>query len=303
LIMGSSHRRGLLQRLNESGIFWIMVSIVASSLEPVLAKVGYRGSATPLQFLFIKALVGGVAILPLTGAKYFLGFAAARHFVFITILFTVTTALFLTALKSISAVTVITVLTVTPALVALINQAKGNEILGFKFWSGFLLSLAGIVLTVEIYRADSLALNAAGALCLLAAMIGSATYRTTIDELTQRFSPRTCSLYIFVMNVFLSSLIAVPFMGPIHASVWPLGFVIGIAAAIANVSFLAAIHLLGSTRSSILGLLQRPLVIVAVALILREPLTLVQCLGIILTLAGTQLASVKRKDRKKVDCA
>lgn len=280
---------------SESGIFWIAVTIIASSLEPILAKIGYRGSATPLQLLFIKALVGALVMMPLTGRRYFSGFRSVVKFLPVTILFTVTNALVLVSLRYVNAVMVITALTITPALVALINQAKGTEHTGVKFWVGFALSLVGIILTIEIYRPDSFSFGTTGFLCILIAMCTSAVYRTLVDDLTRDFSPRTCSLYIFVMNAFFSALLCIPFMGPIHSSVWPLGIVIGFAAAVANVGFLAAIHLLGSTRSSILGLLQRPLVIIAVALVLKEPLSIFQVLGIILTLIGTQLASVVRR--------
>lgn len=281
--------------LGESGIFWIAVTIISSSLEPILAKIGYRGAATPMQLLFIKAIVGAVAILPLTGRRFFGGLRKAIRFLPVTILFTVTNALVLFSLKYVSAIMVITVLTVTPALVALINQAKGNELLGLRFWSGFVLSLAGILLTLEIYRADSFSFGTTGLICIILAMCTSAIYRTVVDDLTRECSPKTCSLYIFVMNACFSSLICIPFMGPIHPSVWPLGIVIGLAAAVANVGFLTAIYLLGSTKSSILGLLQRPLVIIVVALVLKEPLSILQSVGIVMTIIGTQLASVKRR--------
>jgi drug/metabolite transporter (DMT)-like permease len=53
--------------------------------------------------------------------------------------------------------------------------------------------------------------------------------------------------------------------------------------------------LLGSTRISVINILQRPAIIVAAAIILREPLTITQGIGIAFVLIGVQLAQVKRK--------
>ena len=281
--------------LSKSGTFWIIVTIITSSLEPVLAKIGYRGYATPFQLLFIKAVVGALAILPLTGRKHWIGLRNARKFIPVTILFTVTNALVLISLKYIGAVMVITVITITPAVVAIINWGKGREYPGLKFWAGFGLSLLGIALTIRLFQAGSLQFQALGIGCIVLSVFTSAIYRTNIDDLTAEYAPGTCSIYIFIMNAFLSSLLCLPLMGPIHASVWKFGIVIGIAAAIANVAFLSAIHLIGSTKSSVLSLIQRPVVIVAVALVLRESLAMVQIIGILLTLVGTQMASVKKR--------
>ena len=71
--------------------------------------------------------------------------------------------------------------------------------------------------------------------------------------------------------------------------------------ACANVAFLFALALLGSTRISIINILQRPAIIVAAAIILREPLSISQGVGVILVLVGVQLAQVKRKKKVAVE--
>jgi multidrug transporter EmrE-like cation transporter len=46
---------------------------------------------------------------------------------------------------------------------------------------------------------------------------------------------------------------------------------------------------------SVIGLLQRPLVILCAALILKEPLSAVQIAGIILVIVGIQMAKVTKR--------
>lgn len=288
---------GFINHPDISAIFWVAVTIIASSVEPIAVKTGYKASATPLQFVVIKALVGGILIVPLTRTFKWIGLKGVSKFLFVSLLYTLTTALVLIALNYISAVMVITIITTTPALVALINQAKGRDKLKLKFWIGFMIALIGIFLTFDISKVSldisSCTLNFTGFFCVFASVATSAIYRTNLDDLTREYTPFGSSNYIFILNAIIVLMFIAPFTGPIDKSVWALGILIGFTGAIANIGFLAAIHLLGSTKISMLGVLQRPVVIIAVALILKESLNLIQIAGIILVIAGIQMATMK----------
>jgi len=286
--------RTLLHAVNENALFWVVVTLIASSVEPIVVKIGYRGSMGPFHFLFIKAIVGALMIIPLTGRLSQFSPARARFFLPVTFLFAITTAFVILALKHLTAVMVITIITSTPAIVALINQARGKETAGIQFWIGFVLCLIGIMLTLEIGGRDTLSLNLFGMFCAVASVVTSALYRTRMDDITREYTPLTSSLYIFLLNGVIVSILCLPWVSTIPVRLIPLGVAIGVAGAVANVAFLSALHLLGSTRISIVGILQRPLVILAVALILKESLSIMQVVGIILVLAGIQLATVKK---------
>jgi drug/metabolite transporter (DMT)-like permease len=290
---------GFIRNINSNPYFWVIVCLISSSIEPIVVKIGYRSAITPFQLLFIKAIIGGIAIIPLTGRWRLFRMKDVKPFAIATVLFTVTSAFLLLALKYLSAVMVITIITTTPALVALINQRRGREHLQKSFWTGFFLCMAGILLTLEINRPGAFLMDLRGVLFVFASVFTSALYRTRMDDLTREFTPFTSSMYIFTLNAVLVTILFGPWVGSIPPATWPLGAAIGIAGAIANVGFLAALHLLGSTRISVIGILQRPLVIIAVAVILKESLTALQILGIILVLAGIQLASVRRKEARQ----
>ncbi|MCC7530046.1 MAG: EamA family transporter, partial [Candidatus Melainabacteria bacterium] len=85
-----------------------------------------------------------------------------------------------------------------------------------------------------------------------------------------------------------------PFNLNMPPSAWYFGVWIGIAAGLANIAFLYAINTVGATRISVITMLQRPLLIVAAALLLKEPVTIPQMAGIVLVIAGTQMARVTR---------
>jgi len=69
----------------------------------------------------------------------------------------------------------------------------------------------------------------------------------------------------------------------------------GVASVLANIMFLRAVKILGSTRMSIFDLLQRPLVIVFAAIILGEQVTWTQAAGFVLVALGVRMAKVTRK--------
>lgn len=286
--------RGMSQWLGESAAFWVALTFLASSIEPIAVKIGYAQAADPIHLLLIKAITGAVFMVPMTGRWNQLSMPIIRRYLPAGLYFAITTVFVFMALKFLPAVMVITVSTSTPALVTLINQARGREQVGGIFWTGFLLCVVGNALTLEFGATGASAYNLPGVLCALASVFFSALYRTSMDDLTREFTPRTSSLIIYLLNAGIMALACLPWLPTIPAGLIPLGTLIGFAGAVANIAFLTALHLLGSTRISIVSILQRPLVILAVALILKEPLGWSQVLGMIMVLTGIRLAGVKR---------
>ena len=64
----------------------------------------------------------------------------------------------------------------------------------------------------------------------------------------------------------------------------------GISGSIANIAFLYALNILGSTNVSLLNMLNQPTVILLSAIILKEKLSIYQIIGIILTILGINIA-------------
>lgn len=276
----------------------VLICLISSSIEPILAKLGYRILATPYQLLVIKFLIGGITILPFSRKFRWIGSDGFKRVLWLALLLMAISALILIALKYLPAIIVITIITTTPAFVAIVNQMFGKEVLAKNFWPGFFICFTGILLSLEIHKAwhaeTSEALQPIGLLCVFASVAISTIYRTRLDEATKDFTPLLVSSYLFIINGIIA-LIMMPSIWPVSGKIWLIGLIVGIAAAIANLSFLWAIHLMGSTRMSIVGLLQRPIVIICAALILKEPLSVIQITGIVLVLAGIQMAKVAKR--------
>jgi drug/metabolite transporter (DMT)-like permease len=274
---------------------WVLLALCAASIEPILVKVGYNGAVTPLQLIAIKAVVGGACVLPLTRRFRCVGWRELGTLATLAALLLTTSALTLVALRFTSAITMITVLCTTPALVALVNQHRGRDVLGSRFWLGFAMAFVGVALTVEPAGAATGQGEWFGLLCLFAAVATSSTYRVKLEDVTKRHEPLLVSTWLFLLMGSFMGICVLPWLGPVPHEAWAIGGWIGLAALLANIAFVAALHLVGATRMSMFNMLQRPLVIVAAALILHEPLTLARVLGIALVLGGVPLAKVERK--------
>ncbi len=281
---------------NINSFLCAFICVVSSAIEPVLSKIGYRYFVTPYELLILRFLIGGIVVLPLVKRYRWIGWKNTAGLLWLALLLMSTCGLVLVALKYLTAVVVITIITATPAFVAIVNQMLGKEILSKRFWIGFLFCFTGILLSIEIHRgtSNSQTFNIIGLLCAFGSVAVSTIYRTQLDDATKNFPPMQVSTYMFIMDAIVA-LFFLPTVWPMSGKTWVIGSIIGIAAAIANISFLMAIYFMGSTRMSVIGLLQRPLVIICAALILKEPLSAVQIAGIILVIIGIRMAKVTKR--------
>lgn len=280
------------QAVADRSYLWLPACLIAASLEPVIAKLGFGSNCSALQLLCLKSVVGALIICPLTRQFEWIGWDGLRRVLPVALLLLCTGTLSLNALQYIQASTLITIVTVTPAAVALLNQALGRDVLGIKFWIGFLMCASGLILTT---KSEFQNLHVLGICLAFAAVASSTTYRVLLEGVTSSYKPALVSTYIFLINgICLLPLLPSQLVN-ISANIVASGLWLGAASAIANVAFLYAISKLGSTRVSIITMLERPIIIAIAAIVLKEKLSVFQIGGIILVIAGVQLSKVKRR--------
>ncbi len=278
-------------------VAWVLAALLGASIEPVLVKLGYRAEATPWQLLAFKNLVAAAVIVPLARAPRWPGLAGVLRIARVSVLLIVTNALSLLALTRLPAVTQMTVVATTPAAVALVARARGRVRPGWRFWAALAAALAGMALTLDALRPGALAFDPAGLAFAFGAVASSTLYRSAMEDLTATFGPPVVSTWVFLINAAVTSALVLPWSGLPPRAALPMAAWIGVAAAVANVAFLVALHRIGATRISIFTLLQRPAVMAVAALVLAEPLRVSQIVGITLVLAGVHAA--QRASREK----
>ena len=282
-----------------------MLCVLSASIEPIIVKIGYNNfkNINPIHIIIIKNLIGFSIFLLISLYNYFikknfklLNFKDIIAISKVSVLLLFTTSMMIISLKFIPAVIMLTIFSTTPLFVSFTNSfIKKVENLEIKFFIGFILAFIGVTLTIRLYdfmfSLNTLNnINFIGILIAFLGVLSSTIYRTTLDELTNKFSSFTVSIYIFLINglVILSIF---PFVfKDLGLGSFIVGFYGGVSGSIANVAFLYALSILGSTKVSILNMLNQPTVIFLSALILKEKLYTPQLIGIFLTIIGVLIA-------------
>lgn len=279
---------------------WVILALTAASIEPILIKLGFQAQATPVQLLVLKNLVAALVMLLLVRGWKRPANASFASLLTVSLLLFTTNALCIFSLTKLSAVELITIITSTPVAVALVNCIRRHDSRGKLFWFGLAAALIGVLLSLQTtagVSASTNSLSVLGVVFALAAVLSSTTYRIKIESILRQADPRLVSLNIFVINALVSFCL-LPWLGSIsqiNAAILPFAAWMGVAAALANLAFIAAIKDLGATRMSVINLIQRPMIIIIAAFVLRESLGWPQVLGFVLVMLGVQMAQVKPK--------
>jgi drug/metabolite transporter (DMT)-like permease len=283
----------------------IILAVLSASIEPIIVKLGYNNfkNINPLEIIVVKNLVGSFIFIIITLFNYFilkkfklLKLKEILEISKVAFLLLFTSSMTIASLKFIPAIIMLTIYATTPLFVALANSLiKKTEKIDLKFFIGFVLALTGVSLTIGLYKFSLLNLigssNLLGIFLAFLGVLSSTTYRTTLDYLTNKYTPFVVSNYIFLINGIFIFLFAFPFvfkdlqLGSILVGIYG-----GIAGSIANIAFLYALNILGSTNVSLLNMLNQPTVILLSAIILKEKLSIYQIVGIVLTIAGINIA-------------
>lgn len=280
---------------------WAALALITGSIEPIAAKVGFRAEASVWELQLARSMIAALVILPLTRRIGWLPRPAAIRVGLAGALLLNTTTLVLFALSRLHVADVISILSITPAAVALATRWRTKVPLGRRFALGLALSIGGVVITTGAFRGESS--DAIGIACAFGAVASSTVYRLTVEKLATTSDPALISTWIYLVHGVLALVLIAPVVGvPSHAA-WIAGAWTGVAAAVSNVAFVAALAGLGATRASVIMLLQRPIIVIAAALILTEPLGVEEGVGITLVVLGVALSSkpspaAARQDQK-----
>ena len=273
----------------------IFLTIILAAIEPVIAKLAYTQNITPIDLIIVKSIIGALFILPVTRCFKWVGLGNFFKLLFLSLLLLSTYFLTLSSLTHLSAVMVITILTTTPAIVGIINQALGKVRLNLKFWLGFGLCFGGIILGLNY---GDIKYTLIGILQISLAVLSSTIYRIYLDKLTQDFEVRLISTYIFLINGLIILALFTPKLARLNIVSIEFGTWMGIIGVLANIAFLFSLRKLGSTQISVILMVERPIVLIIAALILKEALNLPAILGIVMVLFGIKLAKVETIKRE-----
>lgn len=274
---------------------WITLALLGSSVEPLIVKIGLNNQISSFQILVLKLICGAIIFTPFYARLKIHNLSVMKRLFFISAMALVTNYCIFLSLEHLSVPMVVTLITTTPVFVGLLNQLQGRVTLKKEFWVGVLAIIIGVLLSLEFTYSSWSSVTSLGLIFVIMSILGSTIYRTSVEKLCEDIDPLQISAFIFFINGVFSVLM-LPWIGKIVPGTWPIALWLGLAGAVANIAFINAIHSLGSTRTSIISLLQRPLVILLATVILKTPLSAWQVTGIALVFFGVRYAKTERNN-------
>lgn len=273
---------------------WVALALGAACVEPIAVKLGYRAAATPYQTLLVRNVVAAIAILPLARGARRVPLADAPRLVALGALLFTTSLLTLLAFAHLTVAVVLSIVSLTPVVVAIASRRRA---LGRRFGLGVACGVAGAALATGLEGASGHAFDLVGVACAIGAVATSTVYRLLLERTTERHPAPVVSTWIFATSGLLALVLVAPWAGLPPAAAWWAGGWTGVAAAVANVGFVAVVHALGAARASLVMLLQRPFVIGVAALTLGERPSAGELAGVGLVLLGIWLGNPPRAPR------
>lgn len=278
---------------------WVSLIVIATAVQPILVKLGYRVSLDAAQLLLVKNFFSALIVLPFVGAFRWLKKEEIWRIARVSVLVLGINGFSLLALKLLPAAVVVTITTTVPIFVAIVNRfILKREKLPFKFWCGVVTCFVGVLLVTKIVYAllaGQVVVKDLWGLAACFAAVGCAvTYRVNMETLTGTFDLKLLWIWAFWINAAVVFVALGPYTPMPNTDGWLLAVGVGLSAAVANSAFIWSIRLIGSTATSVFQLLQRPVIIICTALILGETLSVSQILGVALVVIGLPLAQPKR---------
>lgn len=270
---------------------WVLVALTAACVEPIAVKLGYRAAATPWQTLLVRNAIAALVILPLTRGPKRVPLREGARLVAAGALLFCTSLLTLFALARLTVAVVISIVSLTPVVVTLASRRA----VGARFAAGVACGVAGAALaTLATNNPSARAIDPVGLACAIGAVATSTIYRLTLEKVTAKHAPPVVSAWVFATCGLLTLVLVAPFAGLPPAAAWWAGGWTGVAAAIANVTFVAVVRALGAARASLVMLLQRPLVVTIAWAWLGERPGVLEVAGVGLVLFGVWLGGQTR---------
>ena len=275
-------------RAGFAGIALMALSATGYGLVPIFARFAYDAGATPLTLLGLRYTVVSAALLAVLRARGRpLALPAGRRYAGVVTggMFAVIAYAYLAAIRLVPVSSAVLLFFTYPLLVVLIGWSRGER-------PGLRRILAVIAAFIGLAVALGVEIGGLDPLGVWLAVVGSLTYTVGIFY----FGRTAAGADPMVLTLHAMGTCAVLFMplaaaaGALVVPATTLG-IVGVVGVVVTyftgvVAFFAALARIGPVKTALLSQLEPVVSILAAVLVLREQLSLVQGLGVILLLGA-----------------
>lgn len=292
-------------RMGSTGVGYL-IAVVQAILYAGMGVIGkflYGTGLNPEQVTSIR-FIGAVVIVGAVLLVRRKPFLSRSPLVYAQALFFAASAyLYLVAVDHLTAGLGTVIFYTYPAIVALMAVFALRERLTARTVAALVLAMAGIVLISGILAPQELRLSALGIVLAVAASVAFAIYmiigQKTVakdEQLTLTFTMSAVSALLCVV-LFPTQLPPLLHMTPLQ---WGMGFAIALLCTVLPVFLLlAAIKRIGSTKASLISILETPFSLLLAFAVLGETLTGMQGAGCLLVVASIVVTTLPARSGKE----
>ncbi len=280
-------------RLPPAGLALIVLSASSYGIQPIFMRFAYDAGAGTMTLLALRYLLVAVVlaiVVRLSGRSFLLPAGRRMAGVATGGYFAVTGSAYLGSVRLIPVSFAVLLAFTYPVLVAIVSWLRG-EPMGVRRVGALCAAFAGLALAlgIEIGELDpvGVALGLVSAVAYTVAIFHLGVAARDTDPLVVNLhAMATCALIFIPLTVIT---------GGLDIPSTPLGVVgvLGMTVAYFTgvVAFFAALPRIGAVKTAFLSQLEPVVSIVSAVLILREPLTAIQDLGVVLLFAAVVILS------------
>jgi drug/metabolite transporter (DMT)-like permease len=278
-------------------------SAICFSLLPILAVYAYKSGINTNTLLLFRFIIAAVFFFVYIAVKYKKPSldrkTLLKLFLLGSILYTLQATCFFTAVKYITASFTSLLLYLYPIFVAVLSSVVDRERLSRSILLSIGISFAGLILILgtSIGKIDLRGVFfgiGTAVIYSIYIVFGNRVVKEVSPVITTGFTCFFAALSFFIFGIF---------SGNISFNFKPSGYVSIIAIAIfptiiSLLTFFKSLELIGSTKSSILSMIEPVSTIILSALLLGDRLSILQIIGAIAVLSGAYLVVASQKSSK-----
>lgn len=216
---------------------------------------------------------------------------------------TLTTILYYTAIERLTASLAIILLFQFTWMGVIIESIRSRKLPSIFQCTAILLILTGTVLAAGVTETAFFQLDGIGLICGLLAAVGYTAFLFANGNLSLNLPSELRGAWLnsggltFILLLYSP---AVYTSGALQDGLWKWGLILGITGAfLPTYLFAKGIPVIGSGLASLLGSVELPVAILATTLILKEKMTLLQAIGVLVILLGIVVAN--RREKKRIE--
>jgi len=300
--------------MNESnnattGIIFVLLGALAIGIMPSAAKVAYQEGANPMAAIVVRSLIGVIGIgtyMGLVGIRFGVGWNTVRYSSFSGAMQSLSSLGIMFSLAYMDVSPSVLIVFCFPFIVAAFTHFYGGSRISGIVLICFCVAIVGLALVLGV-RGSSVSLT--GILFAVIGMVSTAAMVLSVAKLSSRIGAIPANFFMTGWtSVYFLIVVAVgPVIGLIDEPVlpetargWVALFGVGVSFTLGYVLFFIGAAIIGSTRASMLSIMEPVLIILTAMVLVDERLSSIQWVGLLLVIISLAVIELPGRKRAKV---